>query len=164
MPSVLTDAIREAYATSRSDVVFLDTLEIRSPAADSMFLVQDRKDWTLRLETGEDKLFVATAFRFILPAAGDNGIQELNVAVDNADQRVSDFVNMILTHDSTIKVIFRPYMSSDVTQPQMNPPLVLFMTDVVITAVEVTGRATFAELLNRKFLSTVYSHRRFPAL
>lgn len=164
MPDALDDAIREAYATARTDVIYYDTLEIRNPAAPPLYLVQDRADHSMTLETGQTVLFKATAFRFILPATGDNGVQELGVAVDNTDQRVSDFIQSVIASDDPVKIIYRPYLSDDLSKPQMNPPLVLFLTDIVVTAVEVTGRAAFADILNRKFLSEMYSRRRFPTL
>ena len=165
MPSSsLTAAIEEAYATAKSDVIYLDTLEISNSATETLYLVRDRVDHTLRLETGEQKLFVATGFRFVLPAAGENGIQELSIAVDNVDRRPSDFVQAVLASQNLVQVKYRPYLASDPETPQMNPPLILFLTDIVISPYEVTGKATFADILNRKFLSENYTRRRFPAL
>lgn len=160
----LEDAIREAYATARNDVVYIETLEISNPLTDTMYLVRDRVDHNLTLENGEVKLFRATAFRFTLPAAGENGLQELNLAVDNVDRRVTDFVNAVRESNDPVVIKYRPYLSEDPTTPQMNPPLTLYLVDIVITAVEVSGRATFADILNRKFLTDIYSRRRFPAL
>jgi hypothetical protein len=160
----LQAAIREAYATARSDVYYLDTLEISNAAAPTLYLVRDRIDQNLTLEDSTVKTFVACGFRFQLPAAGDNGLQELSLAVDNVDRKASEFVSAALGSNAPIEVVYRPYLSSDLTQPQMNPPLRLFLTDVVITSVEINGRAQFADILNRKFLSESYVRRRFPAL
>jgi hypothetical protein len=165
--TALTAAIQEAYASAQTDVVHLDTLEITNPLADPLYLVRDRVDWILGIEAaggGGTQLFTACGFRFVLPAAGDNGLQELGLAIDNVDRRPSDFVLSVLESEDPVTVKYRPYLSNDVAQPQMDPPLILFLTDIVITAVEVTGRATFADILNRKFLSELYTRRRFPAL
>lgn len=164
MSEALQAAIKEAYATARSDVVYLDTLEITNPGIDPLYLVKDRADHELRLETGEWKTFVGTAFRFVLPAAGDNGLQELQIAVDNVDRRISDFVKQVLNSNAPVEVKYRPYLSTDKATPQMNPPLVLYLTDIVVNDAEMTGRATFADILNRKFLSELYTRRRFPTL
>jgi len=160
----LSLAIQEAYATARSDVVYLDTLTIAHPATETLYLVKDRADHDLTLETGETHHFVATAFRFILPGDGDNGLQDLQLAVDNVDRRATDFLKACVGSSAPIVVTYRPYMDSDKTRPQMNPPLTLFLTDAVVKATEVTGRATFADILNRKYLSESYVRRRFPAL
>lgn len=165
MPSSLGAAIREAYATAQSDVVYLDTLEITNSAADPLYLVRDRVDWIFDLGGGAGtQFFTACGFRFVLPAAGENGLQELSLAIDNIDRKASDFVKLVLGSPDPVVVKYRPYLHSDPSTPQMNPPLTLFLTDIVVTAIEVTGRATFADILNRKFLSELYSRRRFPAL
>lgn len=162
--SPLQAAIREAYATARSDVYYLDTIEISNPDADTLWLVRDRVNQILTLEDDTEQEFTACGFRFQLPAAGENGLQELSLAVDNVDRRAADFINSAIASSSPIGVVYRPYISSDLTQPQLNPPLRLFLTDIVVTAIEITGRATFADVLNRKFLSEIYTRRRFPAL
>ena len=164
MPGTLEDAIKEAYATARSDVVYLDTLEITNVATDPLYLVKDRQDHTLTLETGVSHLFTATAFRFVLPSAGDNGLQDLTLAVDNVDRRITQYIKTVMESNQTVQVAYRPFMAHDKTKPQMTHPLILFLTDVVITAAEVTGRATFADVLNRKYLNDLYVRRRFPAL
>lgn len=160
----LQAAIKEAYATARSDIFILDTLEIQHPDVDNLYLVRDRKNWMLTLENSTIHEFVACGFRFQLPAAGENGLQELSLAVDNIDRIASDYIQSVVESNDPIQVIFRPYLNNDTTQPQMNPPLRLFLTEVVVDAFEVSGRATFADILNRKFLSELYTRRRFPAL
>jgi hypothetical protein len=160
----LEEAIQEAYARARTDLVYLDTISISNPMADPIYLVRDRLDYDLTLETGVVKHFTASGFRFTLPAAGDNGVQDLSLAIDNVDRRPSDFIKKVVGSPDPVEIVFRPYISTDLTRPQMTPPLTLFLTDVQITAAEVIGRATFADILNRKFLSEAYLHRRFPAL
>jgi hypothetical protein len=63
-----------------------------------------------------------------------------------------------------VTITYRPYLSTDFERPAMVPPLSLFLTDIVITAVEVVGRATFADILNRSFLPDNYTRRKFPGL
>ncbi len=164
MPNPLTAAIQEAYATARSDVFYLDTIQLSCEGVDTLYLVRDRVDHILTIGPGETQLFTACGFRFVLPGAGDNGLQELGLAIDNVDRKPSDFVKSVVALNSPVTVTYRPYLSNDPTTPQMNPPLVLYLVDIVITAMEVTGRATMAEVLNRKFLSELYTRRRFPAL
>lgn len=165
MPNAaLSDALKEAYATAPSNILYLDTLAIAHPLADTLYLVKDRVDHFLKLETGEVVQFLPTGFRFVLPAAGDNGLQELSIAVDNVDRRPSDFINLVRESAEPVTVTYRPYLSTNPEGPEMNPPLVLFLTDIVVTSVEITGRATFADILNRSYLSENYTRRRFPGL
>lgn len=169
MPNTsLTEALKEAFTLCPSNVVYLDTLEINHPDADApIYLVRDRKDWDLTIEGGGGvKTFEACAFRFSLPASGENGIQELNIAIDNVDRRISDFINTVKESTEPVTVTYRPYLSTDPTTPQMNPPLVLNLRDIVVTAVQVTGRASFADIINKPFPhpSEIYTRERFPSL
>lgn len=159
-------ALAEAYASARSDVVYLETLQISNPdlVGGDLWLVKDRQDHDLKLETGVTQHFTATAFRMSLPASGENGLQDLNIAVDNTDRRLSDFITAVSGSGKPVEVTYRPYLYGDNSGPQLDPPLVLFLTDLHITAVEVSGRATFADILNRKFATDFYVRRRFPAL
>lgn len=165
MNASLKQAAREAYALAPSDVAVLETLTFTHPSWEApVYLVKNREDLDLTLETGETVTFTACAFRMALPAAGENGLQEIQIAVDNVDRVASDALLTVATSKQPVQVVFRPYLSNDTTAPQMDPPLTLFLTDATITSVEVVCRATFADVLNRSFPSQYYVRRRFPAL
>lgn len=166
MPGSLQDALKQAYATADSSVVVLDTLEIINPSVETLYLVADTapEGHDLRLENGVWKHFQSAAFRFIPPAAGDDGTQDLNLAFDNVGLVVTEYVKQALVSRKAVTLKYRPYLASDKATPQMNPALTLQITDVQITVSEVTCRASYAELLNRKFLSERFTRRRFPTL
>lgn len=161
----LTEAIKEAYATAQSNVYYLDTLTIEHPSVETPIrIVNDRIGHDLVLEDDTPAFFEPASFRFVLPAAGDNGVQELSIAIDNVDRRPSNFIKQVIGSKDPVVVTYRPYLFDGEPVLAMRPPLVLFLTDVVITATEVTGRATFVDILNRDFLSVNYSRRNFPGL
>lgn len=165
MPSqALTAAIREAYASARSDVFYLDTLSVQHKGTPSLFLVADRVDHYLKLENGKVKQFLPCGFRFSLPATGENGLQELSISIDNVNRRPSDFLKGVIDSPDSVSITYRPYLSTNFEEPAMNPPLTLFLTDIVVNATEIVGRATFADILNRNFLSPSYTRRKFPGL
>ena len=56
------------------------------------------------------------------------------------------------------------YLSNDLTQPQLDPPLSLILQDVQITMLQVSGRATFADVINKKWPTEYYTRARFPSL
>jgi len=64
----------------------------------------------------------------------------------------------------SVEMTYRPYLPSDPTKPQMTPPLVLVMTEVRVTSIEVSGRATFANIVNLKYPTQYYDRKRFPGL
>jgi hypothetical protein len=157
--------MKEAYACAPSDVVTIDTIELTNPSGgDSLYLVQQRSSVTATLETGVTVEFDAVPFRFSLPAAGENGRQDLTLAIDNIDRRVSDFVNAAKSYSEPVRCIYRPYLSNDLTRPQMDPPLSLKLTSITATVVEVQARATFGDVLNMPFPSQLYTRARFPGL
>jgi len=162
-----SEAIKEAYASAPTDIVIIDTLEISHPSlpGGTMWLSKTLVDYTLTLEDGvTNQLFSATGFEFKLPAAGENGLQELDIVIDNVDRRVSDFMDAVKDSKDPVKLTYRPYLSTDLTAPQLDPPLVLNLTDVKADVFKVTARATFADLLNKKHPLEMYTRARFPSL
>lgn len=160
----LTDALKEAYALCPSDSVILNTLSFHHPVAGVHYVVADTKDWVLRLEDGTWKTFTGIGFKFKEPEVGDNGFQELQFEIDNVDRAASDYVVKARAHPIPIEVKYRPYLSSDTATPQRTTPIVLFLRDVRISKYVVSGRATFADILNRRFLNELYTTSRFPSL
>jgi len=167
------EAIAEAFATAKSDVAILDTLEIRHPSIsltglttqESIFLVRDFDDKWMTLETDETKLFTAAGFQIKLPNRNDKGVQDLNFSIDNTDLLVSDFFQRTLDFPNEhVELVYRPYLSNDLSQPQMDPPLILYVSSVQISVSGVSGTATFADILNKAFPSNNYTKTRFPAL
>lgn len=129
-----------------------------------IYMVQCPEEKEFTLETGETVTFEPVGFRFQLPGQNDRGVSELNIAIDNVDRRISEFINATQQYEAPILVRYRPYLSTDTSAPQQDPPLELVLSDIQITQFEVTGRATFADIVNLKFLTEVYTRRRFPSL
>lgn len=166
MPNAaLTSAIKEAYASAPSNVVVLDTIQVSHPSlGSSLWLVRNLANITATLETAAEQEFTACGFRMALPSTGDRGLQELTIEIDNVNRVASDFIASVKNSTDPVTITYRPYLSTDLSTPQMDPPLVLYLSDVVITAYSVQGRASFANLLNRQFPNERYLKRRFPSL
>lgn len=163
--STLVDAMKEAYASAPSNDAILETIEISHESIEgSIYLVRNRVDVDLRLETDEVVTFEGAAFRLSLPQTGENGLQELSLGVDNVDRRVSDFFENAKNFQTPVKCTYRPYLDSDHDTPQMDPPLVLYLSDAQVTVFEVTAKATFADVLNKKYPSLMYTRSAFPSL
>lgn len=160
----LSEAIKEAYALAPQGEMVLHTLELSHPdLVDVIYLVLDRASHTLKIEGGASKLFEACPFRFGLPQKSDNGLQELSVALDNIDQRISDFLEAVKDSNTAVKMVYRPYLLSDPDTPQA-VPLELALTDISVDDIQATGKATFADLVNKSFLTELYGRDRFPGL
>jgi len=161
----LSEAIKEAFAVAPSTKVILNTIEIRQEGVQGpIFLVQARRSIIAKDENGDEWTFEPAGFQFSLPPSNEEGFQSLNLAIDNVGQRVVDFVTAAMSQPVPIKVVYRPYLSDDLSRPQMIPPLILYLKDVRLTAVQVTGRATFMDIVNAKFPNQLYTRTRFPSL
>lgn len=165
MPNdALSEAAKEAYALSPQGELPLETLEISHPlVGDPIYLVIDRVGHTFGVD-GVDKVFDACGIRMSLPEAGDNGIQELSIGIDNVDRRISDFINTVKQSNVRVSVKYRLYLLSDPSTAQNDPPIHLSLTDVNVNDIEVTGKATFADVVNKSFPTVFYTRRQFPGL
>ena len=167
MPNpTLEDAIKEAYAIAPTQKTLVHTLEVRQEAVQTtVYLVQSRRQIIAKDETGVNRTFEPCGFQFTLPPVTEEGYQFLNVAIDNINRRVTTFVEIAKSSPVPVQLIYRPFLSDDLLGgPQMNPPLRLYLKDVSVTAMQVTGRATFLDLVNKIFPSELYTRDRFPTL
>lgn len=168
MNTALSEVLKEAYTLTPSNVAELSTIVIDHPDAPDgpIYLVRDLRDWDLTVPGEGVKTFEAAGFRFTLPASGNDGLQELNLAIDNTDERIGEFLNAVKESTIQTTVTYRPYLSTDPTTPQMDPPLILTLRDVDVKNGVVTAKASFADLLNKPFPhpSQTYTRERFPSL
>jgi len=165
MNPALQDAIREAFAIAPTNQVIFHTLEIRQVGVQQpVYIAKTRRGFTAVLETGSARFFEACGFDFSLPPSNEDGFQSLNIAIDNVGRRVTDFIETAKSQVQPVEVLYRPFLSTDLSRPQMSPPLVLFLKDVKVETMQVTGRATFMDIVNKHFPLELYNRERFPTL
>lgn len=160
-----SDALKEIYATADNSDVVVNCLELsHTDLAESIFIHDKRSDTLdITLETLVVETFTSAPFRFSLPGSDSDGVEELQLAMDNVNRGVSDFLDQIVS-PSPLQVTYRAYLLSDLTTPQFTPPLVLFLTDVKENEFEVTGRATFVDIVNAELFNDYYDRTDFPGL
>jgi len=167
----LSAAIKEAYAAAPADVVTLHTLEFRHAAFSAPIrVVRDHADHTCTLEAGAPVdggaavLFVGFAFDVLPPEVTDTASPEVVITIDNVTQEIEDNIAAALQTSDKVEVTYRPYLSTDLTAPQMDPPLTLTLTQISADNYTVTARARMGDFANRKFPSEEYTATRFPGL
>ncbi len=173
----LEQAIREAYASAPADTVILHTLELRHPAfADddgeptAIRVVRDHADLNARLETdapldaGQRVRFVALGFELELPPVDTAPVPEIAVTLDNVSREIVRHLDEAATSLERIEVTYRPYLSTDLEGPQMDPPITLTLTEVEVDVFRATGRARMLDIGNRAFPADLYTAKRFPGL
>ena len=173
MTSSLQAAIVEAYACAKSDAVQLESLEFRHPAlpGNRVYLVKNTVDLSMRLEDGYDdttpgpyKTFTACGFSLKRPPVNPDGLQELSLTADDVEKRISSFIKQTLAYTEKLYCVYRLHLSTDLSSPQLVPPLELVLSDVDIGTIQVTARASFADLVNRPFPNYYYYRSLFPGL
>lgn len=178
MPNTtLSQAIKEAYASAPSDVVILHTLEIRHPSfTDSagnniaVRVVRDNKDLTAKLEDtaplngGENVLFTAMGFDLELPPIDTSPVPEITITLDNVSRELVRHLDAAVQTQEKIEITYRPYLSDDLSGPQIDPPFTLVLTEVSADALRITGQARMLDIGNKAFPSEVYNSTRFPGL
>lgn len=180
MVTLYQQALKEAYAANPADDVVLDTIEIRHPAfvddngnATAIRIVRGYDDIVATLESdaplnaGQAVTFIGAAFNFVLPGFEEGQIPQLQITLDNVSREVTEHLEQAIGQLAPIEVTYRPYLHSDLSGPQMDPPIHMLLTSVTVDVFQVTGTATLNDVHNWGFPATVggyYTTSRFPGL
>ena len=170
----LSTAYRAACASGDPSVVILDTVELYHPDWPSIIrLVADRTDLTATLEAtapnnpGASVLFTAFPMQVDMPRTGD-GPQDGSVVISNATRLVMAILEAADLSDAVpIRVIWRPYVSTDLTGPGINPPLRMAVKSISADGGRVTFQCGPVEFANRRFprpSTGVYKTTMYPGL
>lgn len=131
----------------------------------TLYLVNAPKDYDLALSPGGiTEKFVSSGFSIERPTINDQGVSSMNISMDNTNLVVSDYVQGTLLSGDPVNISYRVYLQSDPSTPQTYPPLELVLSDVKTTLFTVQGTASFADIVNLKFLTQKYTRERFPGL
>lgn len=167
----LSAALAEAYASAPTDVVILHTLEFRHSAfVEPIRVVSDHVALTAALEAtapidpSTAVEFLPYAFDVQLPDATSGRMPELLITIDNIDQVIEENIEAAAGSAEKIEVTYRPYLSTDLSAPHMDPPLTLTVTHIEATPYQVRARAGFRNLASIGFPNQDYTAERFPGL
>ncbi|MDP1530310.1 MAG: DUF1833 family protein [Rhodoferax sp.] len=169
--TTLTQAIREAYAAAPANVVIYHTLELwHSAFTTPIRVVRDYADLTATLESTAPRnpstavTFVAFNFDFTKPEVSATGVPQITITLDNADRAIVANIEAAMGSTELVSVIYREFISTDLSAPQNNPPLAMTILNVVADVFKVTATAGFPNLMNKRFPTTEYSTEVFVGL
>lgn len=175
--STLSEALKEAYASAPSDVILLHTLELRHPAfvdasgnPTAIRVVRDHVshrcflEETAPLNPGQEVEFVAMAFDLELPPVNTTPLPEITLTLDNVNREIMDYLDLAVEGQDMIEMTYRPYLSDDLTCPQMNPPINLVITDIVADVFKITATARMVDIGNKSFPSENYTAKKYAGL
>jgi len=168
--SSLSQAIKEAYASAPADEVILHTIELRHQAFTvPIRVVNDHADLTATLEAtapenpGQAVLFQGFSFGFQPPDV-DGPRPEIILTIDNVSREITKNIEAATISGAPVELTYRPYLSTDLSGPQMNPPLTLDIIGIEASMLTVTAHAAFGDLGSKRFPSEDYTAERFPGL
>lgn len=171
MSELLSEAIKEAYASAPQGEIILHTLEFLHPNFLSPIrVVLDSKNFEGRLEETAPVdpdgfvTFVRFSFDLKLPEIQTTAQPEILIVMDNVSAEIEDSLSLAAASPYTVTVIYRPYLASDPETPQMDPPMMLTVLDVFADDFTVTARASYGDAANKAFPSELYTDTRFPGL
>ena len=174
----LEQALKEAYASAPQDRVTFDTLEVLHSA----FVDDEGQPTAIRVVLGYENIvarleggaplhggqyvdFTAAAFGFSLPGFEEDQVPQMKVTLDGVTQEIIAHLEAAASVPSEpIVMIYRPFVSTDLSKPGMDPPIVMELTNVNAGGVQVTGTATLDDVHNAAFPRAKYLASRFPGL
>ncbi len=139
-------------------------LDALSPEDREMIGLVARLEADAPLNAGEMVGFVALAFDLDLPPVDTIPAPEITVTMDNVGREITDALDEAATSQDRIEVTYRPYLSTDIEGPQMDPPITMILTEVEATPLTVTARARMLDIGNKAFPSIFYRTTEFPGL
>jgi len=169
--SVLSQAIKEAYASAPVGEIIYHTLEIRhSTFATPIRVVRDviSLDATLEATAPEDAstevTFLAYAFDVTLPDVSTGGSPQLIIEIDNVSRDILASIEGAMSSTDLLTVIYRAFLASDLGGPHNDPPMTLTIFQINATPLRIRAVAGFQDVGNRRFPAGEYTAERFPGL
>ena len=108
--------------------------------------------------------FVALGFELELPPVDTIPVPEIVVTLDNVGREIAKHLDAAAVSQERIEVTYRPYLSTDIEGPQMDPPMTMTLSEVEVDVFRVTGRARVLNIGNRAFPREIYTIRKYPGL
>lgn len=116
------------------------------------------------LDPGALVYFTAIGFELELPKVTGAPVPELSVSLDNVSDELDKHLSAAATSQEEIAVTYRPYLSTDLSGPQMDPPLHLFLTVADADQLRATGRASIKNQSQKGFPGNLFTVEDFPGL
>lgn len=175
--TTLSEALKEAYASAPSDIVILHTLELRHPAfVDSngkqtaIRVIRDNVNHVCTLEStapldaGKSVEFIAMSFDLELPPVEAIPVPEITLSLDNVSTEIIKYLDQAIETQDMIEMTYRPYLSDDLTCPQMDPPITLVITEINADILKITAKARMMDIGNKSFPAENYTVKKYTGL
>ena len=158
----ISDALQDRYR-SEVDVDWVDCLIISHPAIDTLYLCNSPD--AIQGDPGDGLVtFQPLPFKISLPARDGSGRQDMSLALSNVGRVAMTVLEQAITQPTeAIQVDYTLFIRGD-SAPQLDPPLSLSMTDIVVTETLITATVTRSDIHNAPFPRQKYRPDLFPGL
>jgi hypothetical protein len=162
--SLMTTAVREAYASAPSGIVLYHCLTLTHAAwSGSLNVVQDIEQHTLTDETSATRTYLPVPFAFSMPEVSESSHSEIRVELDTVPRDVTALLDQAAAAAGVISLTYRAWLSSDASAPAYGP-LSLVVLEASATLDKISLRASAADIANKAFPNLDYTPSKFPGL
>ncbi len=173
-----SQALAEAYASATATQPELITIALYHSSfkdddgnTTAIYCVNDFEPLNATIEAGAalhgglEVTFQPIPFTFVRPEEADGSAPpEVTLEIDNAAREVSPYLKTASQSKEPVILIARVYLHSDTSAPHEIPPLQLVLKNVVVTPQKVSAKASYGDLVNRRFPTQEYGRRTHPGL
>jgi hypothetical protein len=167
------EALLEAYASCPPSARIYCTLEIWqvSFAQPARVVANVGNDMVFGIEQGAPRdggamvTFLACPFTAEYPEQREGQPPSTKIKVDNVNRELVPLIRAALGVRQYIQVLYREYLSSDLTEPAYGP-VEFELREVQMSGTSLTGTAMVKNLQNKRFprLNKNYDYIQFPSL
>lgn len=171
--ATIEEAMAEARASVKPGQLVYFTLELQHSTFDVPARVVSgaTDDMQFGIEpgavhdAGQMVTFIACPFRADPPEVREGLPPQCKVSIDNVTRELWPLIEGAKMVREAIKVIYREYVSDDLSEPAYGP-IEFLLKEVAMTGTTITGTATVNDLLNKRFpkQDQNYNYRDFPSL
>ncbi|MBB1308529.1 DUF1833 family protein [Pseudoalteromonas sp. SR41-8] len=159
----MSQVLQRIYASAPVDDLPIHTLELQADSLWTLRICEGFDDVTAGIEGGDMVTFLASGMGVSLPARGVKGRQDLQFQIDNVTGEALTKINQAIGAGVPIKVIYRVYTLSDLTEPA-EPAIEMKAVDVQATAQSLNVVASFNDLVNKAWPKNRYTPSIAPGL
>jgi hypothetical protein len=116
------------------------------------------------VNASQEVKFIAMAFDLSLPPVDTAPMPEISITLDNVSSEIVKHIDKAASSQEKIEVTYRPYLSDDLSAPQMIPPITLTITEITADIMHITATARMMDIGNKSFPSETYTLARFVGL
>ncbi len=155
--------------TLRSRLVTLWEALSVDTGLDPIYLVNDNVPFTAFLEPVGDAdpveiEFQTRSFAINTADSGEDGVKGVSITIDNTDLAVSQYLSEAAKKTAPVEVTLRVYLSDDLSGPQNDPPITLYLGPIETRGTVVSGEARWIDIQNAPFPNIYYNRANFPGL